>query len=226
VYYGTQSNKIDFSDTNEIFEITGQTAIASDMLTFFTRFDNGSGGGSPAATCSDGIQNQSETGTDCGGPCTACGGGGDKWLEAECASTKVGGYSTTQTAVSGYSGTGYILNVGDTTSAGSSVDKATYVLSGMTAGSYNIWFRVNVNATTNDDSWFYGLGTGTPANTMNNYSDTGWVWKKGGTNLSLAAGANTISVWNRENGLKMDKLYLTTSATTPSGTGNAGTNCP
>ncbi len=26
----------------------------------------------PAATCSDGIQNQGETGIDCGGPCTAC----------------------------------------------------------------------------------------------------------------------------------------------------------
>ncbi len=26
----------------------------------------------PAATCSDGIQNQGETGIDCGGPCTSC----------------------------------------------------------------------------------------------------------------------------------------------------------
>ncbi len=28
------------------------------------------------ATCSDGIQNQGESGVDCGGPCAACGGGG------------------------------------------------------------------------------------------------------------------------------------------------------
>src|SRR5436853_6975316 len=26
----------------------------------------------PAPTCSDGIQNQGETGVDCGGPCSAC----------------------------------------------------------------------------------------------------------------------------------------------------------
>ncbi|MDQ3193108.1 MAG: CUB domain-containing protein [Bacteroidota bacterium] len=26
----------------------------------------------PAATCTDGIQNQGETGIDCGGPCPAC----------------------------------------------------------------------------------------------------------------------------------------------------------
>ncbi len=29
-------------------------------------------GGGPTATCSDGIQNQGETGIDCGGPCTPC----------------------------------------------------------------------------------------------------------------------------------------------------------
>lgn len=29
-------------------------------------------GGGPAPTCSDGIQNQGETGVDCGGPCAAC----------------------------------------------------------------------------------------------------------------------------------------------------------
>ena len=26
----------------------------------------------PAPTCTDGIQNQGETGVDCGGPCSAC----------------------------------------------------------------------------------------------------------------------------------------------------------
>jgi len=30
----------------------------------------------PVPTCSDGIQNQGETGVDCGGPCAPCGGGG------------------------------------------------------------------------------------------------------------------------------------------------------
>ncbi len=32
----------------------------------------GGGGGGGGATCSDGIQNQGETGVDCGGPCAAC----------------------------------------------------------------------------------------------------------------------------------------------------------
>ncbi len=33
-------------------------------------------GGGPVATCSDGIQNQGETGVDCGGPCAPCNTGG------------------------------------------------------------------------------------------------------------------------------------------------------
>ncbi len=33
---------------------------------------SGGGGGGNTATCNDGIQNQGETGVDCGGPCTAC----------------------------------------------------------------------------------------------------------------------------------------------------------
>ncbi len=32
----------------------------------------GNGGGGTTASCNDGIQNQGETGVDCGGPCTAC----------------------------------------------------------------------------------------------------------------------------------------------------------
>lgn len=35
----------------------------------------GSGCGGSTATCTDGIQNQGETGVDCGGPCAACSGG-------------------------------------------------------------------------------------------------------------------------------------------------------
>jgi cysteine-rich repeat protein len=45
-----------------------------------------------SATCSDGVQNQSETGVDCGGPCAACGGGSGAQLSIT-ASTS-GAYQT------------------------------------------------------------------------------------------------------------------------------------
>ncbi|MEN9581121.1 MAG: hypothetical protein RJA70_4130 [Pseudomonadota bacterium] len=278
VYYGTQSNKIDFSDTNELFEITGQAAIASDILTFFTRFDNGSGGGSPpAATCSDGIQNQGETGTDCGGPCSACGGscgpanfqgqcttdsqcgtlyagsndcrsseggvcycgtsvcgcsGGSGsaniWLEAECGSSKVGGYTTTRTATSGYSGTGYLESIADTTAATPPcTDSVSYVFTPAAAGAHKVWFRAHNNNTGNDNSVFYRVNGGSWV-TMNPVLPVAaaWAWGKYSSDATLTSGSNTLQVCNRENGLKIDKLYITSSTTTPSGTGSAGTNCP
>ncbi|MDP4999802.1 MAG: M43 family zinc metalloprotease [Saprospiraceae bacterium] len=58
----------------------GQVArMEAYTATFLSRITSnaanvlGTGGGSPPApTCNDGIQNQGETGVDCGGPCTAC----------------------------------------------------------------------------------------------------------------------------------------------------------
>lgn len=49
------------------------------------------GGGGP--TCSDGVQNQGETGVDCGGPCTACGGGGGA-VQLAIASSVSGAFQT------------------------------------------------------------------------------------------------------------------------------------
>jgi hypothetical protein len=44
-------------------------AVALAALTMCTKDKDEN---SPAPTCSDGIQNQNETGVDCGGPCAAC----------------------------------------------------------------------------------------------------------------------------------------------------------
>jgi hypothetical protein len=83
------------------------------------------------------------------------------------------------------------------------------------------------NNTTNDDSWFYRVngGSWTNMNNMNNMNAVGWTWYKGTNNLTLNAGNNTIEIANRESGLKIDRMYLTTSTTTPTGVGNASTNC-
>jgi len=49
----------------------------------------------PTATCSDGIQNQGETGVDCGGPCAACSGGVEYGCNFKglCVQKAGGGYS-------------------------------------------------------------------------------------------------------------------------------------
>jgi hypothetical protein len=54
------------------------------------RVSAGAGGG---ASCSDNIQNQGETGVDCGGPCSACGGGGGSEcvIDSDCSGGEVCG---------------------------------------------------------------------------------------------------------------------------------------
>lgn len=47
----------------------------SAALTFPIHVSAEDCGTGPSPTCSDGIQNQGETGVDCGGPCAPCGGG-------------------------------------------------------------------------------------------------------------------------------------------------------
>jgi cysteine-rich repeat protein len=174
----------------------------------------------------------------CGGECGTCGAGftcgidpgfteyptcfaTDVWVEAECRATAIGGYSSVQTATTGFSGTGYLLSLGNTTAPTGdlSTDKATYKVKALVPGAHKIWFRVNNNNTTQDDSWFYRVGSGAWTN-MNNMNAVGWTWYKGTTDITLAVGNNTIEIANRENGLKIDKIYVTSSTLTPSGLGS------
>ncbi len=46
-------------------------ALASCLILFSCSKDEDTDD-TPVATCTDGIQNQGETGIDCGGPCAAC----------------------------------------------------------------------------------------------------------------------------------------------------------
>ncbi len=146
------------------------------------------------------------------------------YLEAECPESPQGSYGTRQTSGSGYSGGGYITSVGNTTNVASSVDRATYTFT-TGSGSFNVYFRVNTNASADDDSWFYRIDNGSWV-TMNNYTNSGWNWIKKSSATTLNAGVHTLEVANRENGLKIDKLaVLPSSAAAPSGVAGQAYNC-
>lgn len=68
------------------FEFAGGLAV-TDYVSYVV----GSDCGSATPTCSDGIQNQSETGIDCGGPCTACPPAGSTGLPFDFETTPVSG---------------------------------------------------------------------------------------------------------------------------------------
>ena len=52
-----------------------------------------------------------------------------------------------------------------------------------------------------------------------------WAWKKASSPFSLANGAHTLYVRVREPGAQVDKLFITSGSTAPSGLGGAATSC-
>jgi hypothetical protein len=53
---------------------------------------------------------------------------------------------------------------------------------------------------------------------------TAWTWNKYASTYSLTAGTHTFTMGYSEDGAKLDKIYITSSATTPSGTGSTAAN--
>lgn len=85
-----------------------------------------------------------------------------------------------------------------------------------TAGTYNIWLRTIADITSNNDVYLRVDATSYSSFTAN--VGASWIWKKW-TSKSFTSGAHSLSVGMKEDGLKIDKILLTTSGNTPSGAG-------
>ncbi|MDF3070845.1 MAG: hypothetical protein K0R38_6446 [Polyangiaceae bacterium] len=151
------------------------------------------------------------------------------YLEAECPDSSTGSYVTRQTSVTGYSGAGYLRSAGNTTASAynnTSADRATYSFNVKAGGSFVLWLRVNTNNSASDDSWFHRVD-GSSWTTMSSVpAASGWRWVAGTSAYSLSAGAHTVEIANREDGLNVDKLAMLPQGTTPTGAGAAAYNCP
>jgi hypothetical protein len=151
------------------------------------------------------------------------------YLEAECPDSSSGGYVTPQTSVTGYSGAGYLRSVGNTTPASynnTSADHATYSFNLKAGSSFVLWLRVNTNNSASDDSWFHRVD-GSSWTTMSSVpAGSGWRWVAGSSVFLLPAGAHTVEIANREDGLNIDKLAILPEGMTPTGAGAAAYNCP
>jgi alpha-glucosidase (family GH31 glycosyl hydrolase) len=80
------------------------------------------------------------------------------------------------------------------------------------AGTYNLWIRGHAYGDGDDDSVHTGDGTVS-------FTDAAdWTWARG--TIALSAGANTISLWMREDGAILDRFVLTLDASfVPEGEG-------
>jgi subtilisin family serine protease len=137
-------------------------------------------------------------------------------------STDRAGYVGSAAMFTGPDG-GVQLSTGYTTTS----PELRYQVEFTTAGTYYIWLRAFAKDTS-DNSVHVGLDG--QAITTADHISTGnygaWAWVQGTMDGPVAtirvssAGLHTINMWMREDGLRVDRLLLTTSSTTvPTGTG-------
>jgi hypothetical protein len=90
----------------------------------------------------------------------------------------------------------------------------TYDLTIATAATYYAHVRT-YGASSSSDSLWYGVD-GTPAADVVDFIDNGaWNWQTGATTYTLAAGAHTLTIYQRECGAAVDVVAVTTSNTNP-----------
>lgn len=152
------------------------------------------------------------------------GGGSTVWLEAE--RGVVGADWNDNVADSTASSGQYVVSpsVQSLNSApATSADWVQLAFNAPAAGTYNVWFRKKT-PTADDDSFWIRMDNGAWTLWNNMGSTSSWDWVKAPVTYSVTAGGHTFFVGLRENGAQLDKIYLTTGADTPTGTGGAPAN--
>ncbi len=108
----------------------------------------------------------------------------------------------------------------------------TYVLDIDSTGKYKVFGRIIAATDTTESYWIRANG-GTWYKWDSLSVNTSWTWLQvedsvGDTLLTfqLDSGVNRIDLAYREDGVQLDKLFITANGTTPTGIGGTATNCP
>ncbi len=155
----------------------------------------------------------------------------DLWLEAECAVIGSAWETQCDTAVSGGK---YLMTptVGGTSNTQTPATTISFTFVA-TAGVYSFFARLIVPNTTNDSYWVRANGGAWVRWNEIIGSNGTFEWRRLHTNenpanirdLTLIDGINTIDIAHREDGMAIDKIYLTQSTNIPSGLGNRAPSC-
>ncbi|HVU32230.1 MAG TPA: chitobiase/beta-hexosaminidase C-terminal domain-containing protein [Opitutaceae bacterium] len=100
-----------------------------------------------------------------------------------------------------------------------SAARIDYQIDVPTAGSYFLHLR-DYGATSSDDSVYASLDDGSTGMVTVTAGRT-LDWKTSSAALSVPAGLHTITIWEREDGIEIDKLVLSASSVPPTGVGPA-----
>ena len=146
------------------------------------------------------------------------------WLEAECGT--VGSLWNVTNDANASNGQYVSIRSGNnSTSAApsSSTGHIIYTFNVSASGTYTLWARI-IAPNANDDSFWVRMDNGSWFNWNNITSSSSWVWDDC-QSYSLSSGSHTLTIAYREDGARLDKIYISNSGSTPSGQGSAATNC-
>ncbi|NJB86503.1 hypothetical protein GGR26_002271 [Lewinella marina] len=152
---------------------------------------------------------------------------GDFWLEAECA--LVGGRWTEEASPAASGGKYVVFQDGNfygAPPADEAGNRVRFVLMDAIPGDYRLFARIDAPSGLDDSYWVRVNNGGWYKWASGMQQGVGFAWNQlPGAPLSLQEGTNTVDFAFREDGTRLDKIFLTSGGTTPTGTGAAATNC-
>lgn len=151
--------------------------------------------------------------------------GKDYWLEAECAD--VGAKWTTRTSTAAAAGSYVVVKQGNATQSAPADKPENHVRFTLNAeaGNYKLFARIDAPSNLDDSYWVRINDGGWYRWSSGIEQDRGFEWNKYPKTVQLTDGDNTIDFAYREDGARLDKLYLTKGRQQPSSKGSTAGNC-
>ncbi|HKK61267.1 MAG TPA: GDSL-type esterase/lipase family protein [Bacteroidales bacterium] len=146
------------------------------------------------------------------------------WLEAECGS--VGSLWNTSDDEGASNGQYLTIEPGNNSTGAAPADSSgllSYTFSIDQVGTYMLYARL-ICPSPNDDSFWIKMDNGSFA-MWNNIDAPSWQWFEFGSGFSLLEGEHTLTIGFREDGAKLDKLWITNKRSDLPDIGAGATNC-
>ena len=147
------------------------------------------------------------------------------WLEAECGT--VGALWNIEDDINAANGKFVTIKPGNNSNDIAPTNAAgliTYTFDITEAGSYKLFARV-ICPNANDDSFWLKMNNGSFASWNGIGPSSAWEWFAYPNAYNLSVGTHTLTIGYREDGAKLDKIWLTNSNDVPSGVGPNASNC-
>ncbi len=148
------------------------------------------------------------------------------WLEAECGT--VGSLWNVVSDNNASHGAYVTVKPGNNSTDAAPTSAAghlTFTFDVEIAGTYTVYTRV-ICPNANDDSFWLRMDNGSFAMWNGIAGSSSWIWTHFPNTYNLTAGSHTLTIAYREDGARLDKIWITNAGTDLTGPGAAADNCP